>query len=61
MLALDEPSSALDADTEAALWLSVRALADDGATVLLVSHRRTARGVADHVVRLHPQPAEVIA
>ena len=37
------------------------ALADDGATVLLVSHRRTARGVADHVVRLHPQPAEVIA
>ncbi|WP_454141166.1 thiol reductant ABC exporter subunit CydD [Microbacterium lacticum] len=61
VLALDEPSSALDADTEAALWLSVRALADDGATVLLVSHRRTARGVADHVVRLHPQPAEVIA
>ena len=40
---------------------NVRALADDGATVLLVSHRRTARGVADHVVRLHPQPAEVIA
>lgn len=61
VLALDEPSSALDADTEAALWLSVRALADDGATVLLVSHRRTARGVADHAVRLHPQPAEVIA
>ena len=61
VLALDEPSSALDPDTEAALWLSVRALADDGAMVLLVSHRRTARGVADHVVRLHPQPAEVIA
>lgn len=54
VIALDEPSSALDADTEAALWLSVRELADAGAAVLLVSHRVTARQIADDVVRLEP-------
>lgn len=52
VIALDEPSSALDAETEAALWLSVRELADAGAAVLLVSHRITARQIADDVVRL---------
>ena len=59
VIALDEPSAALDADTEAALWASVRSLADAGATVLLVSHRSTARAIADQVVALHP--AEVTA
>lgn len=53
VLALDEPSAALDADTEARLWSAVRALADDGACVLLVSHRTTAHAIADQVVRLH--------
>ncbi len=52
VLALDEPSSALDAATEAALWRAIRGLADEGATVLLVSHRRSAREIADQVVRL---------
>ncbi|MFK4762964.1 thiol reductant ABC exporter subunit CydD [Microbacterium sp. ZW T5_45] len=52
VLALDEPSSALDADTEERLWASVRQIADAGATVLLVSHRRSARGIADQVVEL---------
>ena len=52
VLALDEPSSALDAETERRLWSSVRTLADDGASVLLVSHRTSARAVADDVVRL---------
>ena len=52
VLALDEPSSALDPDTERRLWASVRARADAGATVLLVSHRRSARDVADQVVGL---------
>lgn len=52
VLALDEPSSALDSDTEAALWRGVRSVADAGATVLLVSHRTSARGIADDVVRL---------
>ncbi|WP_426188115.1 thiol reductant ABC exporter subunit CydD [Microbacterium sp. TWP3-1-2b2] len=52
VLMLDEPSSALDADTEARLWSALRDRADAGATILLVSHRRTARAIADHVVTL---------
>ncbi|QKJ18694.1 thiol reductant ABC exporter subunit CydD [Microbacterium hominis] len=52
VIALDEPSSALDAATEARLWQALREVADGGATVLLVSHRASARGVADAVVRL---------
>lgn len=58
VVALDEPSSALDAETEARLWTAVRALADDeGVAVLLVSHRTSARAIADAVVRLEPAPA----
>ncbi|GAB3632790.1 hypothetical protein GCM10027421_21430 [Microbacterium shaanxiense] len=52
VLALDEPSSALDADTEARLWTALRDRADAGATILLVSHRRTARAIADQIVTL---------
>lgn len=59
VIALDEPSSALDAATEAALWRSLRDIADAGATILLVSHRRSARSVADVIVAL--KPAEVSA
>lgn len=51
VLALDEPTSALDAHTEAALWQTVRRAADaEGAAVLLVSHRPTARTIADRVI-----------
>lgn len=59
VIALDEPSSALDGATEAALWANLRDLADRGATVLLVSHRTTARAIADGVVRLEAR--EVMA
>lgn len=52
VLVLDEPSSALDAETEARLWASLRRRADAGATVVLVSHRRSARDVADQVIEL---------
>ncbi|MDR2322126.1 MAG: thiol reductant ABC exporter subunit CydD [Microbacterium sp.] len=52
VLALDEPSSALDAVTEQRLWESLRRAADHGATVLLVSHRESARTIADQVVRI---------
>jgi ATP-binding cassette subfamily C protein CydD len=52
VLLLDEPSSALDADTEARLWRSLRTRADAGAVIVLVSHRRSAREVADRVVSL---------
>ena len=59
VIALDEPSAALDPDTEAQLWRSVRTLADEGATVLLVSHRTSARAIADALVRLEPAGAAV--
>lgn len=52
ILVLDEPSSALDADTEARVWQTLRAEADAGAGVLLVSHRPSAREIADRVVDL---------
>ena len=52
VLALDEPSSALDGVTEQRLWASLRRAADDGATVLLISHRESARAIADQMVRV---------
>ncbi|WP_292716001.1 thiol reductant ABC exporter subunit CydD [Microbacterium sp. 13-71-7] len=52
VLALDEPSSALDAETEQRLWRALRRAADDGATVVLVSHRESARPIADQVVQV---------
>lgn len=52
LLLLDEPSSALDPDTEARLWLSLRRRADAGAMIVLVSHRRSARDIAAQVVSL---------
>jgi ATP-binding cassette subfamily C protein CydD len=52
VLLLDEPSSALDPETESRLWASLRERADAGATVVLVSHRRSARDIADRVVAL---------
>ena len=52
VLVLDEPSSALDPETEERLWRSLRERADAGATILLVSHRRSARAIADQVVAL---------
>ncbi|WP_413355177.1 thiol reductant ABC exporter subunit CydD [Microbacterium sp. 1P06AB] len=52
VLALDEPSAALDAAAESHLWRSLRQVADAGALILLVSHRESARAIADRVVRL---------
>ncbi|WP_150958403.1 thiol reductant ABC exporter subunit CydD [Microbacterium testaceum] len=54
VLVLDEPSSALDADTESHLWNTLRREAAVGRAVLLVSHRRSARAIADRVVELSP-------
>ncbi len=51
-LILDEPSSALDRDTEAALWRELRTTANGGTPILLISHRESAREIADRVVRV---------
>ncbi|NYF17677.1 ATP-binding cassette subfamily C protein CydD [Microbacterium sp. AK009] len=61
LLALDEPSAALDAETEARLWHSLRALADDGAAVLIISHRPSARDIADRVVTLRAEEVAHVA
>lgn len=60
VIALDEPSAALDSDTEQLLWQSVRELADGGAAVVLVSHRTSAHAIADDVVTLMTAGTEVI-
>ncbi|MET9381887.1 thiol reductant ABC exporter subunit CydD [Streptomyces sp. NPDC002928] len=51
VLLLDEPTAALDGETEAEIVEAVRRLAV-GRTVLLVVHRPALLGVADRVVRL---------
>ncbi|RFA21801.1 thiol reductant ABC exporter subunit CydD [Subtercola boreus] len=52
VLLLDEPSSALDAATEARLIAGVRALAAGGVAVLVVSHRDAFRLAADQLLEL---------
>ncbi len=53
VLLLDEPTAALDGETEAAVVEAVRRLAV-GRTVLLVVHRPALLAVADRVVRVGP-------
>ncbi|MCX6502776.1 MAG: thiol reductant ABC exporter subunit CydD [Microbacterium sp.] len=57
VLVLDEPSSALDAQTEGEIWRMLRAEADSGAGVLLISHRTSARAIADRILTLAPPAA----
>lgn len=52
VLILDEPSSALDAATEAELIAALRAAAADGAIVIVISHREAVIAAADRVVSL---------
>ncbi|WP_322411535.1 thiol reductant ABC exporter subunit CydD [Microbacterium invictum] len=61
LLALDEPSAALDPETEERLWRSIRSLADEGAAVLLISHRASARSIADRVVTMNGAEALHVA
>ncbi|MGW2201008.1 thiol reductant ABC exporter subunit CydD [Streptomyces sp. NPDC001774] len=56
VLLLDEPTAALDGETEAAVVEAVRRLAV-GRTVLLVVHRPALLAVADRVVELAPTSA----
>ncbi|ARZ66577.1 ABC transporter ATP-binding protein/permease [Streptomyces sp. HU2014] len=47
LLIVDEPTSALDPKAEADAFRSLRSLADDGTTVLLITHRLAATATAD--------------
>ncbi|MFE7549107.1 thiol reductant ABC exporter subunit CydD [Streptomyces gardneri] len=58
LLLLDEPTAALDGETEAGVVDAVRRLAA-GRTVLLVVHRPALLAVADRVVSLAPAAVEV--
>lgn len=54
-LALDEPTSALDTASKGGIERLVRQLADDGLTVVMVTHEpRHATELADHVIEVAP-------
>jgi thiol reductant ABC exporter CydD subunit len=57
VVVLDEPSAALDADTEEAVVRAVSQLRSDGRLVVLVAHRTALLDLADQVVLFAP-PAE---
>jgi putative ABC transport system ATP-binding protein len=48
----DEPTGNLDSDSGAAVLRLLRAIADEGRAVLLVTHEREATRQADRVLRL---------
>ena len=52
ILVFDEPSAALDSEAEAELLRGVRLLADEGYTVLIVSHRAAIIAAADDLIEL---------
>ena len=62
-LVLDEPSSALDAESEAVVCAALRREADAGRAVLVVSHREAVHRAADRVVRVAaavPDPTRAV-
>ncbi|MBD8727618.1 thiol reductant ABC exporter subunit CydD [Frigoribacterium sp. CFBP 13707] len=61
LLLVDEPSSALDAVTEAAVVAGLRRAAARGVAVVVVTHRAALRESADDVVVLAPATAQATA
>lgn len=55
VLLLDEPTAHLDDDTEAHVLDTVRALARDGRTVIVVAHRPALLAIADEVVTVRSE------
>ena len=54
---LDEPTSALDTGHEATAIAAIRALADEGHAVVVVSHRPAVVAAADRILELRPLAA----
>ena len=52
VLAFDEPSAALDEDAESELLRGLQSLADEGFTVLVVSHRPAVIAAADELIEM---------
>ncbi|PPG21966.1 thiol reductant ABC exporter subunit CydD [Rathayibacter sp. AY1E8] len=59
VLALDEPTAALDEESERALLAGLRTLAESGTIVVVASHRPATVAAADAVIAL--APAEAVA
>ena len=57
-LVLDEPTSALDTTSKSGIEALIRSLAEDGLTVVMVTHDpRQAHELADRIVEVRPRPA----
>jgi putative ABC transport system ATP-binding protein len=56
VLCLDEPTSALDVASKGGIEELVRHLADEGLTVVMVTHDPRHADLADHVVEVQPLP-----
>jgi putative ABC transport system ATP-binding protein len=54
VLLLDEPTAALDATSKGGVERLVRQLADEGLTVVMVSHDQAQLSLADHVISVTP-------
>ncbi len=54
VLCLDEPTSALDATSKGGIEDLVRHLADEGLTVVMVTHDPRHADLADHIIRVQP-------
>ncbi len=59
VLCLDEPTSALDTASKGGIEDLVRHLADEGLTVVMVTHDPRHADFADHVVEVRPPPRRV--
>ena len=57
----DEPTSALDEERERTVIAALRALADDGRVVIVVSHRPAVIDAADRILELTPPTAAALA
>jgi ABC-type lipoprotein export system ATPase subunit len=53
LLLADEPTGNLDAEAGAEVLRLLRACADDGRAVVMVTHEAAATAMADRVLRLH--------
>jgi ABC-type protease/lipase transport system fused ATPase/permease subunit len=59
LVVLDEPSSNLDAEGDAALTECVVALKQRGVTVIIISHRPVTLGVVDKILLIREGMAEI--
>ena len=53
LLVLDEATSSLDSVSEAAILATVRRLADEGTTVIMITHKKDNLAIADKVIDMN--------